>query len=266
MMKDFCRQTFVSALGAFGAFPVRSTEAKNIKALLESLHPRVSDKPLIRFGPPGDGGYLIPDDLDGIEACFSPGVSFVSGFEKACADRGMDVYLADNSVDSPADQDEAFHFSKKFIGTLSNERFMTLDDWVVASKVEPSADLLLQIDIEGYEYEVFLSLSEALLKRFRIIVVEFHSLTQLWNSAFFSMASRSFEKILQTHSCVHIHPNNVGRPISKGGITVPPVMEFTFLRNDRIIQDQYQKKFPHPLDYDNTTSSFLTLPKCWYRC
>lgn len=38
-------------------------------------------KDLIRLGPNGDGGYLVPDDLTGIEACFSPGVCATSEFE-----------------------------------------------------------------------------------------------------------------------------------------------------------------------------------------
>lgn len=53
------------------------------------------DKGLIRLGPMSYEGYLIPDDLEGIEACFSPSVGFNSIFEKDCADRGMKVFLAD---------------------------------------------------------------------------------------------------------------------------------------------------------------------------
>ena len=30
------------------------------------------------IGGAGDGGYLVPDDLDGIEYCFSPGVNLIS--------------------------------------------------------------------------------------------------------------------------------------------------------------------------------------------
>jgi hypothetical protein len=36
---------------------------------------------LIRLGGPHDGGYLVPNGLVGIQACFSPGVSKVSNFE-----------------------------------------------------------------------------------------------------------------------------------------------------------------------------------------
>jgi hypothetical protein len=36
---------------------------------------------LIRIGDNGDGGYLLPNDIDGITACFSPGAAFSSLFE-----------------------------------------------------------------------------------------------------------------------------------------------------------------------------------------
>ena len=46
--------------------------------LLTRLYPYDSGHTLLRLGPNGDGGYLVPDDLDGITHCFSPGVAAVS--------------------------------------------------------------------------------------------------------------------------------------------------------------------------------------------
>jgi hypothetical protein len=220
--------------------------------------------PLIRLGPNGDGGYVVPDDLTNVSACFSPGVSDVSGFEKDCANRGMKVFLADKSVDGPAEPDRAFHFSKKYLGATASDDFMTLDEWVNTSLPEHDSELLLQMDIEGYEYEVLLSTSEALMKRFRTIVVEFHSLDQLWSRPFFRLAASAFDKILQTHACVHIHPNNCCGSSTVAGIEIPPVMEFTFLRRERIQDAAYRSDFPHLLDYDNTGRESLSLPHCWY--
>jgi len=125
-------------------------------------------------------------------------------------------------------------------------------------------ELLLQIDIEGSEYEVLLGASDQLLNRSRIIVVEFHKLDQLWNRPFYNIASRVFYKLIQTHSCVHIHPNNSRDSTKIGQIEIPPIMEITFLRNDRVKNPSYINNFPHPLDCDNTKKEPLYLPKCWY--
>jgi hypothetical protein len=246
-------------------FPTKATVKEQVEALIRRLHPIAIDRELIRLGPQGDGGYLVPDDLGGIQACFSPGVNTVSGFENDCAKLGMAVFLADHSVDGPAASHPLFHFSKKYVGVTTDDKFMTLDNWVSSAGLRKDEDLLLQIDIEGFEYEVFLAASDELMKKFRIIVAEFHSLDQLWNRPFFGLASRVFDKILQTHCCVHIHPNNCCGVSAMDGIEIPRTMEFTFLRSDRCKKGASQSKFPHPLDFDNTENAPLSLPRNWYR-
>jgi len=106
--------------------------------------------------------------------------------------------------------------------------------------------------------------TDQLLKRFRVIVVEFHQLDQLWNSYFFKIASRVFEKLLQTHSCIHNHPNNYYGTIKVGDIEIPLLTEITFIRNDRVNNSSFVHSLPHPLDSDNTNNPTLNLPRCWY--
>lgn len=255
----------IDLLALWGVFPTAATDKRAIQALLQQLQPMSTDKPLIRFGPKADGGYLVPDDLTGIEACFSPGVGAISGFEKDCADRGIGVHLADRSVQYPGAMHELFNFTRKYVGVTTNDDFMTLDGWVAAASLRESSDLMLQMDIEGFEYEVMLGASDRLMSRFRIIVAEVHQLDQLWNAAFFQLASRAFAKILQTHRCVHIHPNNFSRPLKKAGLSIPPLAEFTFLRKDRGVNSGYAQVFPHPLDADNTSRAHFPLPQCWWR-
>lgn len=264
-MKQLLNSALIETLTVVNVFPTRMTALDEIRALLKNLYPLSTNRELIRLGPRGDGGYLVPNDLVGIQACFSPGVSCKSGFEKDCATLGMQIFLADKSVDRPSIEHESFYFTKKFIGATSDDDFMTLDNWVTSSLPETNSDLLLQIDIEGYEYETFLSASESLMQRFRIIVAEFHELDQLWSRPFFNLARRAFDKILQTHACVHIHPNNYEGSLQKAGLNIPRVMEFTFLRNTSIKHSSYQNNFPSSLDYDNNPNNpALVLPRCWY--
>jgi hypothetical protein len=78
------------------------------------------------------------------------------------------------------------------------------------------------------------------------------------------LASRAFVLLLQTHSCVHNHPNNCCGKVKIGNIEIPLVTELTFLRNDRVNNPSFISTFPHPLDCDNTGNPSLYLPKCWY--
>lgn len=253
-------------LPAKAFFAATKSETEQIRSLFRKLAPCTTDKPLIRLGPEDDGGYLVLDDLAGITTCFSPGVSTVSGFELACASRGMDVYLADASVEAPPDSHPKFKFIKNFIGAINQAPFITMEEWVSIAQPDHSGDWLLQIDIEGSEYEVFLNMPTSILDKFRVIVVEVHFLDYLFDSPFFMLASRLFERLLANHACVHIHPNNADNMISSGDLRIPKTMEFTFHRRDRIKVGPTATRFPHPLDFDNVPgAAHLVLPPCWYK-
>jgi Methyltransferase FkbM domain len=261
-MRNLLERAATTAFGAAGLYPTALTDAGDLRALIAALAP--VEAALIRLGPEGDGGYLVPDDLGGIAACFSPGVSSISGFELACAERGMQVLLADKSVDGPAEAHPRFSFIKKHVGAATSGDVVSMDDWVAQSLPDSQSELLLQMDIEGAEYETLLATSEPLLRRFRIIVIELHWLNHLWSKPFFRVASGAFRKLLRTHICVHIHPNNCCGIVTRKGLETPRVAEFTFLRNDRVTSRAYATRFPHPLDRDNIAGKPpLPLPASW---
>jgi len=127
------------------------------------------------------------------------------------------------------------------------------------------SDLVLQMDIEGSEYPVLLSTPLHILRRFRIIVVEFHALNQLFNADMFSILHDSFCKLLEEFRVVHIHPNNCQGASRNRTLLVPNVMEFTFLRKDRIANERPATDFPHALDRVNVPSNpDVALPSIWY--
>lgn len=244
----------------------KKTDTQKVVELVKALAPiQAKGISLVRMGSDCDGGYLIPNDLDGIEACFSPGVGGLIDFEQDCFARGMNVFLADNTIDASTLALDNFDFTPKNIASYSNDKLMTLDNWVAQSKVKTESDLLLQMDIEGAEYAAISSLSDTLLNRFRILAIEFHGLHNLWNQDFFGMANEVFGKLLQTHYCVHIHPNNCDSFVEKDGVQIPITAELTFLRKDRVRSFQKVATLPHPLDTDNAPESpSLRLSKIWY--
>ncbi|MBK8356390.1 MAG: hypothetical protein IPL13_13755 [Saprospiraceae bacterium] len=87
--------------GLFGILLIRATKKDDLVSFIKKLSPLKTNLELIRLGPNGDGGYLVPDDLENIEACFSPGVDKISEFEKACSLLEMKIFMADKSVDNP---------------------------------------------------------------------------------------------------------------------------------------------------------------------
>ncbi|GAA8292271.1 hypothetical protein HpBT171_11950 [Helicobacter pylori] len=58
------------------------TLKEKVEGFIKSLHPIKTEHELVRWGAKHDGGYLIPNDFEGIEALFSPGVGGESTFEE----------------------------------------------------------------------------------------------------------------------------------------------------------------------------------------
>lgn len=242
----------------------RAGARPGLQDLLDSLRPVKTDHSLIRVGGDGDGGYLVPDDLEGVAGCFSPGVSTVADFEFDLAERGIPCFMVDYSVDGPPLPHSLFDFEKKFLGSVDDPVFTTLESWL-ERKCNSTNDLILQMDIEGAEYEVLLGANSDLLRKFRILVIEFHRLDALFDPAGFESIRSTFARILREFEVVHIHPNNCSPVAICDGFEVPPVMEFTFLRKDRIGQRSAATRFPHELDRKCVRNlPDIPLPRGWY--
>jgi hypothetical protein len=264
LMKDAAKSIARSALLELDMYVGHKTTRSELLALIKKLRPLDCGIELVRVGGNCDGGYLIPDDLQGIEYCFSPGVSRVASFEDQLADRHIRSFLADYSVDAPPIMRPEFVFDRKFLGASDRANFFTLGTWKEKYLGGYAGDLLLQMDIEGAEYEVILNAPDSLLKQFRIIVIEFHWLDRLFDWFAFRFYASCLEKLLNYFYVVHAHPNNGFDVVRSGGIEIPPVIEFTFLNRSRAKTAVPRSDFPHRLDADSTARKHLTLPRCWY--
>lgn len=232
------------------------------------LRPKAFEGNLIRVGGEGDGGYIVPDDLAGIGACFSPGVSTVADFEIDLKTRfGIPSFLADASVSGPPAGAEMMDFEKRFLGARNDAVFTRLQDWIARKEDAGSlGDLLLQMDIEGAEYDVIVDIPREVLDRFRILVIELHSLDMLFSRGGQKLLSLIFGKLTENHVPIHLHPNNCVQPEVFDGIGVPPVMEVTLLRKDRYRPGSKLGGFPNPLDRTNVPGNRdFALPHVWYR-
>ncbi|RMH40947.1 MAG: hypothetical protein D6688_12275 [Alphaproteobacteria bacterium] len=236
-----------------------------LEDVYEMVRPVETEHPLVRIGGAEDGGYLVPDDLEGVVACYSPGVADKADFELEMAARGIPSFMADRSVEGPPVAHPMFHFEKKFLGSRVDDGTVTLDDWV-GRTAPATGDLVLQMDIEGAEYDVLSTVSPEVLKRFRIIVVEFHRLYGLVRRKEHPRIRATFERLSKDFAVVHIHPNNAVPVHRFGRHEIPPLLEMTFLRRDRISEMRPATRFPHPLDRPNVADMpDFPLPPIWYR-
>lgn len=216
-----------------------------------AIQPVSTEHELVRIGGDGDGGYLVPDDLDGIVACFSPGVSETVSFESEMLARGIRTFQIDASITDTPLKHPLNQFERKYLGIVTDDQTVTLDDWVGSRTADLPGDLMLQMDIEGHEWLALAQVSEATLRRFRVIVLELHGLDRVFDQFGATVLIPVLERLRRHFDIVHLHANNIYPVVEGPHYAVPPLVEVTLLRKDRSTQRRAAARFPHPLDRDN---------------
>lgn len=259
------RETVKNFLISVGLYYFPASSKNELKEVISLMHPIKSGFDLIRIGGNNDGGYLVPNDLNGVAACFSPGVDNTASFEEEFIKiTGAPCFLADFSVDQSPVLSPQISFQKKFLGTKNTDKFIRLETWVEENSQSESADYLLQMDIEGAEFEVILDTPNAILNRFRIIVLELHNMDRMFGRKYLNLVERTMRKLGENFDVVHLHPNNGRRFFSRGEICIPKVIEMTLLRKDRVLEHGYISGLPHPLDQPNVVHNpDYPIPNCW---
>lgn len=235
------------------------------KSSIKLMIPQPSPFELIRIGGTGDGSYLVPNDLDGIDACFSPGVNNFKNFEDELTNQfGIKCHMCDFSSEPEKFRtpliDGMQTFQKKWLDIDGSTDSISLREWVNEHSLDSRKDLILQIDIEGAEYRNLLAADSFTLKRFRIIVIELHRLNAFQDPELFSKeVGALLTKLDKTHVSIHAHPNNCcGESLEpETGLNIPNVIEVTYLRRDRFTGEEsryIQPQLPHPLDISRNVS------------
>ncbi len=266
MFKKFIKLKILNLLNLilkkykYGIF--QSTSYEKIKKLIESLKINDLGYNLIRVGPKGDGGYLIPDVLKEIKECYSPGVGKIHGFEEDLYQQGIKIFMADKTVDKPNILNGEFNFLKKNLASFDDNNHITLDNWMKNSENE---NLILQMDIEGSEYEIINSITETNLKKFKIMIIEFHHFEQLMSNLGYSVVNSVINKITKYFDVSHVHPNNCCGFYKINNIIIPSTLEITFL-NKRLTKFKKKiNKIPHDFDYKNVNKNpDIILNNIWY--
>jgi hypothetical protein len=97
----FIRVTIARILYNFHYRLSKNINEELLLKFLKRIKPLPTSHKLIRLGSSGDGGYLIPDDLEGVSSCFTAGVGGNVDFEFKLANKGIKCFMADYSVEKP---------------------------------------------------------------------------------------------------------------------------------------------------------------------
>jgi hypothetical protein len=251
-----------------------AVDANRLSSLINKLKPIKTQHELMRVGPGQEGGYLIPDDISGLTACFSASSSIDSSvaFELDLLESfGINSHIANYSMEEPPGYFKPLTFMPKFLGVTNNNSDITLDSWLKKTMLVTEYEnydqhLLLKLDINCNEYGTILSASDKVLKRFRIIVLKLNDVDQWAHPSFFGIAEHFTKKILQHFNVVHIHPDNSKTTVNVNGVDLPEKLEITLLAKRRCTGVGYVTSFPDELDKPcNPDMPEIVLSEQWYK-
>ena len=181
------------------------------------LVPRNIGHDKIRIGPKHDGGYVVSRQcLENTTAVYSLGIGDDVEFDTEIAERGLPVYQYDGTIEQLPKLHENFHFKSLMMDS------QTLTTEIHLNNHASSENLLLKMDIEGYEYELIGNIDWKILDCFNQIVFEMHGCVNL------DMVLPLLQKMSQQFVLIHLHSNNNDYRSNNG---IPNVLELTWVNN-----------------------------------
>lgn len=204
----------------------------------------------VRIGGDGDGGYVLLDPgREGI--AYSFGVSSYAPWDLEMAERGFTVHQYDGTVENGPYTHPNITFHRFNIGARPGAEVKTVGQILDDLGHRGRTDIILQMDIEDAEWDVFEALGPEEMGHFSQIIVECHGLDPRWGG--FERRVSLLEKIKATHTPVHIHCNNVDPVIGllPGLQPYSSFYELTYARTADYEFAECTDFFPTPLDRPN---------------
>lgn len=220
---------------------------KHIKRIRSFLTVKdVDGMKYVRVGRDYDGGYVMADHFPAGSIAYSFGISNDVSWDMDIAQRGIDVFMYDHTIRKLPENHPRFHFFKIGLSGKSGLKDMkTMEEFLMLNKHEKNDEIILKMDIEGWEWEFLNSVDENVLGKFSQIVLELHGLTDASNS---DVMARALEKLNKNHQLVHIHANNCGRCSLFMDTLLPESLEVSYLRRQDHNFAESDRVFPTPLD------------------
>jgi hypothetical protein len=198
----------IGVLGGVAGYAVLPDEGLRIRQdLFREIQPvALANCTLERFGEPHDGGYLVCANLlNGVQSGYSYGISGYDGWGCGISERLRVKVHEYDCFDTrpPACPAGQLVFHPDCIGATRVEdgrRFDTLANQIAANG-DSGRNLIVKIDVEGAEWDAFLTVEDAVFDRIDQLVVEFHGVQ---DPRFVSALRRLNEHFYP----VHLHFNN----------------------------------------------------------
>ena len=219
--------------------------------VLKLLTPFDIDLQKVQYGNRRDGCYILVD-LPQSGDVMSFGISHDVGFEMDMARQNRRIFLFDHTIPELPSAHTNFNFQKKGIcpSGVSNHELATLEEHInaVGGVREGS---ILKMDVEGHEWGVFSTSSDATLRNFDQIVVELHWLDNLRDPTFRETVQLALANLNSQFSLFHVHANNCRELSIVEGFMVADVIEVSYIRTNLVRRFPSRTVYPTSLNKGN---------------
>ena len=191
--------------------------------------------------------YVMLDESEfkGIKIAYSIGIGspdYYINFDKELAERNIDVYMYDHTINKLPYENPKFHFRKIGIAGKNNNNPMlkTLEDMLKENGHLNEKNMILKVDPEGAEWEAMLDFPEDLLKNFRFMLFEFHFKNDL--ETYYKVLS----KLSKYHQIYYVHCVNCGHVVQIGDIRICYALEVSYIIKEGYKFDKDDSIYPVP--------------------
>jgi hypothetical protein len=206
----------------------------------------------VRVGSETDGGYVMLDDYKDIQLALSFGVDINADWDVDVAEKGVPVQQYDHSISmSPVHHPRISFFKKMITAQTDGDNEASVPGILASTGLATDASVILKMDIESAEWDVFESCTVEELGRFSQILVEFHDIDRAVDPYWLLRATRVMKKLRERFGVFHVHANNWSPMAVIGNVYFPGTIEVSFANKSRYQFENTDELFPTSLDRPN---------------
>ena len=187
---------------------------------------KVLGKNRILIGTKKNGCYVMLDDFKGIKIAYSIGINNIIHFDKTLAEKGIDIYMYDHTINKLPYENSKFHWKKIGIGG-NNERtynIQTLEEMMKENGHLKEKNMILKIDVEGAEWNSLNDVSEKILLQYKYILIEYHFRTKR-----IALFYNILKKINKSHQSFYVHCSPFSHIIIFGNNRICSAIEVSYI-------------------------------------
>ena len=191
---------------------------------------KVIGKKRILLGKKKDGSYVLLNDFENIKVAYSFGIQRKVQFDRYLADKGIDIYMYDHTINSLPYNHTNFHWKKIGISgkNKSNKLLKSLEELIIENGHSSEENMILKIDIEHAEWESLKDISNKILSQFKYIVLELHFYDEKESNKTL-LYYNVIKNLYKTHQCFYLRCANRYKIANFGNNRICKYLEISYI-------------------------------------